>query len=127
MVKLLGTLAGLAPVLDSDSILQYWWVSMVAGGAVFLFINMVCRWGLPICLLGGVAVIALVDLVDLVGIVQIYRPGVIPPGAWSFDVMIAKLCGAALYGFIFWFLKPFHFVPTRPQIHNRRDDNFGGL
>lgn len=124
-VKLFEAMTGLAPILDSDSILHYWWVAMVAGGAVFLSINIARRWGLFICILGGVAVVGLVDLVDLLRVVPIFRPGVIPPGAWSLQLLVAKLCAGALYGCIFWFLKPFHIVRPRSHTHNRRYDHFG--
>ncbi|HUR70626.1 MAG TPA: hypothetical protein VMZ02_01485, partial [Candidatus Limnocylindrales bacterium] len=89
MVKMLESMTGLPAILDSDSILQYWWVSMIAGITVFFFIKTADRWGLLVCLAGGIAVVALVDLVDFLGIVQIYRPGVILPSVYSLEIILA--------------------------------------
>jgi len=127
MVKMLESMTGLAAILDSDSILQYWWVSMIAGITVFFFIKTAGRWGLLVCLAGGIAVVVLVDLVDFLGIVQIYRSGAILPSVYSPEIILAKVCGGVLYGFCFWFLKPFHDVPMRPLVQNRRYDHDGGF
>ena len=127
MVKMLESMTGLPAILDSDSILQYWWVSMIAGMTVFFFIKTADRWGLLVCLAGGIAVVALVDVVDFLGIVKIYRSLAILPSVYRPEIILAKVCGGVLYGFCFWFLKPFHNVPMRPLAQNRRYDRDGGF
>ena len=124
---MLESMTGLPAILDSDSILQYWWVSMIAGVTVFFFIKTADRWRLLVCMAGGIAVIALVDLVDFLGIVQSYRSGAILPSVYSPEIILAKVCGGVLYGFCFWFLKPFHDVAMRPLMQNRRYDHDGGF